>query len=47
MTAGRLSEDNLRELARYVRQIHARFAAKLERLHRQQEEADGSSDDTA
>jgi aminoglycoside phosphotransferase family enzyme len=33
---GRLSEDNLRELARIVRGIHARAAAKHER---QQEEA--------
>jgi hypothetical protein len=36
---GRFSEDNLRELARIVRGIHARAAAKRERLRRQQEEA--------
>ncbi len=36
---GRLSKDNLRELARIVRGIHARAAAKRERLRRQQEEA--------
>jgi hypothetical protein len=37
----RLSEEDLRELARIVRGIHARAAAKRERLRRQQEEADG------
>ena len=36
---GRLSEDNLRELARIVRGIHARAAAKRERLRHEQEEA--------
>jgi hypothetical protein len=34
----RLSEDNLRELARLLRETHARTAARLER-ERQEEEA--------
>jgi hypothetical protein len=47
----RLSEDNLRELARLLRETHARTAARLER-ERQEAEAsrdagDGDHDDAA
>lgn len=47
----RLPEDNLRELARIVRGIHARAAAKREREQAQQAEAarqaGGDPDETA
>jgi hypothetical protein len=40
----RLSEDDLRVLARLVRLAHARAAAKAERLRREQEEEAASRD---
>jgi cytochrome c553 len=41
----RLSEDDLRELARIVRGIHARAAAKRERLERERQEAEARAAD--
>jgi hypothetical protein len=40
----RLSEDDLRELARLFRRIHARAAAKRERLAAEQQAADDGGD---
>ena len=40
----RLSQDDLRELARLIRGIHARAAAKRERLERERQEAEADRD---
>lgn len=41
---GQLGEDDLRELARIIRAIHARTAARLERERQEDETRQGTGD---